>query len=69
MTDRHAGYIVVLDKDIREDDAEFTLNALRMVRGVVSVEPVVSGIEVHIAETRARDDLIHTFYDFLKTLR
>lgn len=42
MTDRHAGYIVVLAEDIREDDAEGTLNALRMVRGVISVTPVIS---------------------------
>lgn len=41
MTDRHAAYIVVLAEDIREDDAEHVLNALRMVSGVVSVEPVV----------------------------
>ena len=30
MTDRHAGYVVVLAEDIREDDAESTLTALRM---------------------------------------
>lgn len=41
MTDRHAGYIVVLDKDIREDDAEATLTALRRVRGVISIEPII----------------------------
>ena len=68
MTDRHAGYIVVLEKDIRSDDAEYTLNALRMVRGVSSVEPIVSGIEVHIAEQRARTDLIGKIYEFLRDL-
>jgi len=30
VTDRHAGYVVVLAEDIREDDAESTLTALRM---------------------------------------
>lgn len=52
MTDRHSGYLVVLDQDIREDDAEATLTALRMVRGVLSVEPVVSDIQQVIAERR-----------------
>jgi hypothetical protein len=43
MTDRHAGYIVVLEKDIREDDAEETiLAALRMIKGVQSVQPIVA---------------------------
>jgi hypothetical protein len=69
MTDRHSGYLVTLDKDIREDDADHTLNALRMVRGVISVEPVVSNIEVHIAEDRARRDLLSKIYEFLVTLK
>lgn len=57
MTDRHAGYIVVLDADLREDDAEPVLADLRMVRGVLSVEPLASGWEVHVAEERARSEL------------
>ena len=43
MTDRHAAYIVILAEDIREDDAEDSvLAALRMIRGVASVEPVAA---------------------------
>lgn len=57
MSDRHAAYIVTLAQDIREDDAEATLTALRMVRGVLSVKPVVAELELHIAEERARHDL------------
>lgn len=53
MTDRHAGYVVTLAADLREDDAQATINAIRMIRGVVSVEPVLGGVDVHIAEERA----------------
>lgn len=53
MTDRVAGYVVTLDTDLREDVAEATLNALRMVKGVVSVLPVSSSPELHVAEQRA----------------
>lgn len=53
MTDRHAAYIVVLGHDQREDDAEHIANAIRMIKGVVSVEPVIGGADVHIAEARA----------------
>jgi hypothetical protein len=53
MTDRHAAYIVVLSDDLREDDAEYTINALRMVKGVARVEPVVADQAIHIAEVRA----------------
>lgn len=40
MTTRHAAYLVVLEEDVREDD-EATLNALRMVKGVLDVKPAV----------------------------
>lgn len=57
MTDRHSGYVVVLDHDMREDDAEAILNAIRMIKGVATVEPVVSSLlDGQIAEGR-RDRL------------
>lgn len=40
MDDRHAGYLITLTENIREDEAEATFAALRMIRGVLSVEPV-----------------------------
>jgi len=58
MTDRHAGYVVTLADSVREDDAEEgVLNAIRMIRGVLSVKPVNESVEVHIAEERARHAL------------
>ena len=39
MTDRHAGYIVTLADDVREDDAEAIVTALSMVKGVKEVSP------------------------------
>jgi septin family protein len=53
MTDRHSGYIVVLERDIREDDAQDTINAIRMFRNVVAVVPVIGRTDIHIAEERA----------------
>lgn len=55
MTDRHSGYIVILKDDIREDDAEAVINALRMTKGVLSVEPIINTYEQMIATARARD--------------
>lgn len=57
MTDRHAGYLVVLAEDVREDDAEPVLNALRMVRGVAAVTPVEASHELQIAQLRTRRGL------------
>lgn len=52
MTTRYSGFVVTLTDDIREDDAEAVVTALRMVKGVASVEPVDADI---IAEQIARD--------------
>jgi hypothetical protein len=53
MTDRHAAYIVVLEDDIRDDDAgESVLIALRMIKGVASVEPVIADYPFAVARTR-----------------
>ena len=53
MTDRHAAYLVVLADDLREDDAEESvLAALRMIKGVVGVTPVVANYPQAIARER-----------------
>lgn len=68
MTDRHFGYIVVLEQEIREDDAEPILAALRMIKGVLSVEPVIGAMEVHIAQARERTRLREKLYKFVESL-
>jgi len=68
MTDRHAGYVVILDQNIREDDAEFILNAIRMIKGVADVKPVVASAEQQIAEGRAHMKMREKLIDFIKSL-
>ena len=45
MTDRFKGFLITLEKEMREDDAENILNALKMVKGVQNVKPYVNGME------------------------
>lgn len=52
MTDRHAGYIVTLASDTREDDAEATIAALSMIKGVISVRPIVANLDQQVAMVR-----------------
>lgn len=68
MTDRHAGYIIVLEKDIRKDDAQAVIEALKMVRHVASVEPIISTIGHHIAVSRFRVETATKFLDFYRSL-
>jgi hypothetical protein len=66
MTDRHAGYVVILEHDIRKDDAEVILSALKQIRGVLSVEPVTAGIDQCIADSRAKHSMRMKLYEFLE---
>ena len=52
MTDRHAGYHVILTHDIREDDAEAIFTAIRMIKGVLSVTPKIASFEQAVASGR-----------------
>jgi hypothetical protein len=42
MTDRYKGFLVTLDKEIRTDDAEHILTALKMIKGVQIVKPYIN---------------------------
>lgn len=42
MTDRYSGFAVVLERDIREDDAQAIIDAIKMIRGVAAVEPAIA---------------------------
>lgn len=66
MTDRYFSLTVALDKDIRADDAEAILAAIRMIKGVLSVEGNVANYESWTAERRVRLELEEALY---RTLR
>jgi hypothetical protein len=67
MTDRHAGYLVVLADDIRDDDAEESvLVALRMIKGVAAVTPVLASYEQVIARTRRDGEWREALWDLAR---
>jgi inosine-uridine nucleoside N-ribohydrolase len=57
MTDRFNALVVVLDKDMRDDDAQALTNAIQQLRGVTSVSGNVSDINSLIACERAKREL------------
>lgn len=54
MTDRFNALTVVLEKDIREDDAEVLMSAIRQLRGVLSVTGEISSVSDSVAYERAK---------------
>jgi hypothetical protein len=57
MTTRLKAFVVTLNADIREDDAESIRTALLMVKHVASVEPLSANLEDHTARMRVRAEL------------
>jgi hypothetical protein len=68
MTARHAGYIVTLADDVREDDAEHIINALRMISGVVSVKPVTADLKMVMAREQAHAEVREKVLNLFKEL-
>ena len=66
MTDRVKGCTVVFDKDYRDDDIEDILNAIKMIKGVIKVEPCIRTSEHLYAKEQCKYELRSKFYKFIK---
>lgn len=68
MTDRYHAIAVVLDRDIRDDDAEFILNAIRMIKGVSMVTGNIVDIDTYSARSKERIAVIEKLQEFIQQL-
>ena len=68
MTDRLKGVTVTFDSDIREDDAQEIINAIKMVKGVLTVTKSVVGHDDIMNRSAIRLDIQRKILDALKTL-
>lgn len=66
VTDRFHSLTVVLDRNIRSDDAEPLINAIRLLTGVQSVAANVADPSHYVAETRVRFELREKLFELLK---
>lgn len=66
MTDRVKGFVVTLEKDIRIDDVEPLMQAIRFMRGVANVEPSISNTDDAINQSRIKSELREKMWHFIK---
>lgn len=66
MTDRLKGVIVTFEQDIREDDAEQIINAIRMIKGVLDVVPSIADHNDVMNRIRIQHELEKRIYKALK---
>jgi len=57
MTEKYYALTVVLEKDVRVDDSEPIVNAIKMIKGVQSIKGNIATPETWMAEERARMDM------------
>jgi len=65
MTDRYFALTDLLDEDIHVDDAEPIINAIRMIRHVLDVQPHVKSLNDWSAEERAKSQLRRKLWEVL----
>jgi len=68
MTDRLKGAYIAFTQDIREDDAESIIQAIKMIKGVSAVETSVSNGEDWMNREHIRSELKERFWDFYKSI-
>jgi len=66
MTDRYNALTVILDHDIRDDDAKGLIDAILQLRGVLSVKGRVADPNAALALDRARFELRQKLWEVLK---
>jgi hypothetical protein len=66
MSAKYKGFHVLLEKDIHQEDFEEIRQAVQMIKGVQSVEPIDATSEDWMARDRVRSELgaklVHILY-------
>jgi hypothetical protein len=66
MSDRYNAFVVILENDIRDDDAKATIKAIEQIKGVLRVTPHIADINESIAESRVKNELFNKIFDLLR---
>jgi hypothetical protein len=69
MTERLKGVYVAFNSDIREDDAEYIINAIKMIKGVLSVETNVNNADDWINRQRVSQEFKEKLYKLIDELK
>ncbi len=68
MTDRIKGLTVSLSYDIRDDDCQPIINAIRMIKGIEDVEMHVTDVHDWIARKHVKSELRDIVFEWFKAL-
>ncbi len=69
MTDRYNAFIVILERDLRDDDAQDTINAIKQIKGVLDVQPQVSNGSDIVTKMRLRTEIEQKLFSVLRDIQ
>lgn len=69
MADHYNAFIVILEGDIRDENAEPLINAIKQLRGVLEVKPHVVDSSDIIANVRVKSELMKKWWDILDGMK
>ncbi len=69
MTDRYNAFIVILEKDIRDDDAQSTIDAIKQIKGVLDVQPQISNGSDIVTKLRLRTEIEQKLFSVLRDIQ
>ena len=69
MTDRAKGCYVAFDKDIRVDDIEPLIEAIKMLRNVKDVELIIADSSDFIARSRITGEVVDKLFKVIEEIR
>lgn len=68
MSDKIKGLTIVLEPNIRDDDAEVIINAIKMIRGVAGVEAHVADLDHYMAVAQVRTQIGMDLLDSIREI-
>jgi len=68
MTAKFNSLTIVLESDVREDDALTLMNAILMLKGVLSVKGNVSSVTDYVAESRVKTEVRNRLFEIITSI-
>jgi len=69
MSDSHAGYIVTLEKPLKDEDARAIENAIKQIKCVIDVVPVVADHTHYMAVEQAKFEMREKIWSVVTTFK
>jgi len=66
MSESIKGFVVTLDHDMHEEDAEAVANAIRMIKHVISAKPLEVDLVDDMARDRVKREIVAKLWEVLK---